>query len=159
MNNLKTLSQLKRDMQKGVKLEMIFNVSKPITDETRIREITATQSNGFKLGKSFFEIPKASLVEYDGKNIKIYACGERELTKDEQNILDNRPSHRKENAEQCRIDMITDGSNMFWKDKQYLTENKADWYWGWSCGKYYSNGKMKDETIKGQLSREYKITE
>ena len=54
-------------------------------------------------------------------------------------------------------DLMTDGSQSFWKDKQYLTENKADWYWNQSCGKYYSNGKMKDETQKGKLSREYKV--
>lgn len=154
---MKTLADFKRDMKVGIKLEMVYNKFKPITEETRVREITGVQSNGFKLGKSFFDIPKASLVEYNGKNVKIFSCGKRKLTENEQNILDNRPSHRKENQKQVEIDMMTDGSNMFWKDKQYLKENNSDWYWGWNRGKYYSNGEMLDETIRGELEREYNI--
>ena len=63
----------------------------------------------------------------------------------------------KENAEKVAQDMMTDGSNMFWQDKRYLTENDADWYWGWKKGKRYSNGKMYDNSIKGDLSLEYTL--
>lgn len=167
---MKTFAQLKRDLKVGVSITMTKNqlANEKFSANSKSaligmkRYIVKTQSNGVYLTidgsqKSYLEFPPASLVEYNENIIRIYNPGERKLTKEEQTILDNRPSNRKENEQLAVNDALTDGSSTFWMDKRYYSENGADWYWGWSKGQRYSQGKMIDNKIKGALSLEYEL--
>ena len=57
-------------------------------------------------------------------------------------------------------DMMTDGTQTYWMDKRYTKENDAEWYWRTSKGKYFSGygDVMRDESIKGLLTTEYKLS-
>jgi len=166
---MKTFAQLKRDLVVGKTLTMTFN-SMSGSSETiknrigKARKIIKTQSNGIYLEVesgnkqgSFLELPCASLTEYDDNTIKVFKYGKRDLTAREAEILANRPSQRKENAELARMDMISDSSQTYWKDKRYYDDNNANWYWGWNKGMRYdlNENKMWDKKIKGELEMEY----
>jgi hypothetical protein len=163
----KSFSQLKRDLQKGRQLIMTYNSIKSRSENLNIpRFIIKTQTNGIYLSKdkdatkgSFLELPRAALMEYIDDIIRIYEPAIRELTKDEQFILDNCPSKRPENAERLKLEIMTDGSGLYWKDKAYYKENGGDWYYGENCGLRFmmSENKMRDAGIKGILSLEYKL--
>lgn len=161
---MKTLADLKRNLKIGVAMTMT-----KAEGQNRLigikRYIVATQGNGIYLnadkeakGGSFLDFPKASLLEYDGETLKIFDAGYRDLTPEEQAILDNKPSKRAENQKQAEIDMMTDGSTTFYMDKAYFDEKDANWYWRETKGLYYvRNGKMRDASIKGTLCLAYKI--
>ena len=164
---METFAQLKRDLKVGKTLTMVYNSIKDSeTINARLnkpRKILATQTNGIKLeiantGKgSFLELPCASLTEYDGKNIKIYKCGKRDLTESEKRLIDNTPSHRSENAQLAENDAVSDGSTTYWMDKAYFKENDAEWRWDWSKGLRWdvNENKMWDKKIKGELDLAY----
>lgn len=164
---MKTFAQLKRDLVVGKTLTMTFNATQSETIKNRIgkaRKIIKTQTNGIYLevesgnkNGSFLELPCASLTEYDNNTIKVFKYGKRDLTEREAEILANRPSNRKENAEILRMDMLSDGNQCYWKDKRYYDENDANWYWDWNKGMRYGHNenKMYDKKIKGELEMEY----
>lgn len=81
------------------------------------------------------------------------------MTKAEQAIIDNMPSHRPENKEQCEIDVMTDGSSTYWMDKRYLKEQNAGWYFEWDKGiRWDSNDRMMwNKNVKGELELEYEL--
>lgn len=165
---MKTFADLRKDLQIGKTLTMIYNHWANTSENVKARlnlkrKILKIQSNGLYIevgntGKgSWLDFPPASLTEYDGKSIKIYGENKRPLTKKEQAILDNRPSKRPENKQQVENDVLTDGSTSYWWDKRYFTEKGADWYWGWNKGlRYDSNDNMMyDKHTKGKLELEY----
>ncbi len=165
-----TLAQLKRDLQVGKSLTMTFNSLEEVSEtiKSRIgkpRKILAIQTNGLTLeaeqtGKgSFLELPYASLIEYDGKTIKIYKVGKRDLTDYEKSLIENEPSRRKENEQKAINDALTDGSQTFWLDKKYYSENDANWRWVWYKGLRWdiNENKMWDKKIKGDLDLEYTL--
>lgn len=162
---MKTFADLKRDLQVGKKLTMIYSENASSRLIGKVREIIATQSNGITLrtdnnaGKSFLELTCASLTEYDGKTIKIYNIGKRDLTPEEKKILDNEPSRRKENEQQAVNDALSDGSSTYYMDKCYYKENNANWRYDWDKGlKFdYNERKMYDKKIKGSLSLQYTL--
>jgi hypothetical protein len=159
---MKTLADMKRELTKGKELKLVERFGKI---ESQKKVVVNTQTNGIYFEKegskngSFLSFPPSSLVEYTGTDLKIYDPGERDLTKDEQSIVDNMPSNRKENAELCERDVLTDGSTTFWMDKRYISENNADWYWKETRGLYYkrAENKMRDNKIKGKLSLHYVV--
>jgi len=166
---MKTFADLKRDLIEGKTLTMTYNSikdSETINSRLNIpRKIGYTQTNGIFLEKgdnkkgTWLELPCASLTEYDGKTIKIYKCGKRELTKNEKEILDNEPSNRKENKQLAENDALTDGSSTYWMDKRYYGENDANWRWDWSKGLRWdcNDRKMWDKKIKGELDLQYTL--
>ena len=167
---MKTLTELKKDLVVGKTLTMTFNSltqsSETIKNRLNVpRKILKTQTNGLYLevantGKgSFLELPCASLIEYEGKNIKIYKVGKRELTKAEKDLLKNEPSNRPENKELAKRDALSDGSQTYWMDKRYYRENNAEWRWDWSKGLRLdiNDNKMWDKKIKGELDLEYQL--
>lgn len=166
---MKTFADLKRDLIVGKTLTMTFNSLEGSSETIKkrigvARKILKTQTNGITLefeegsGKgSFLELPCASLIEYDGKTIKIYKPGKRELTENEKTLLEGEPSNRKENEELNRIDMLTDSSRTYRMDKLYYMNNDANWRWGWHKGLRFdiNDKKMWDKKIKGELELEY----
>ncbi len=169
---IKTFAQLKRDLQVGKKLTMTFNVlaesSEAIASRlNKPRFIVGTQTNGITLSESkdapkgsFLELPRASLVEYEDNTIKVYDPAIRDLTEQEKDILKNIPSYLPENKEQCERDIMTDTNTTYWLDKRYTKEEDAEWNWTTSKGLYYmrSEQKMRDASIKGDLSIVYTLT-
>jgi len=151
-----TLAELKR-IKPGTKIIRVYNKLREIKPELREGTITKVQSNGLYIDKRFLDFPPASLLEFDGQTIKIYEPGCRPLNEDEKRILANCPHDPK----QEEIDMLTDGSQMYWRKKRYFHEQDADWYWGkWHKGKRYSyndGGKMYDRSMRGELSLVYEI--
>jgi hypothetical protein len=120
--------------------------------------VSGTQTNGLSFGKSWLDFPAASLLEYDGKVISIYESGNRPLTAEEQAIIDGMPKDQK----QSEIDMLTDGSTMYHREKRYFAEQDAEWYWGkWHKVKRYSSrdNTIYDKKAKGALSLQYEIVQ
>ncbi len=162
-----TLAQLKRDLCKGKSLALVDAPTMPNHKNLNVkRYVVATQGNGVTLSPdvnaprgSFMELPKASLVEYDGKTVKIYQGGKRLLTEEEQQVIDTMPSHQEANRELAERDIMTDGSTTYWMDKRHTKEHQADWYWETSRGlRYDFNDKMMwDDSVKGQLELVYKL--
>jgi len=89
---MKTLADLKRDLTVGKRLTMTFNrladKNKAIRNRLGIpRKILRKQTKAIYLELedscrgSFLELPQASLIEYDGKIIRIYEPGKRKKEK------------------------------------------------------------------------------
>lgn len=166
---MKTFADLKRDLIVGRILTMTYNSiegSENINSRlNKPRKIIKVQSNGIYIeiantGKgSFLDFPCASLVEYDGKVIKIYKCGKRKLTPQEKALIDNEPSNRKENEQLAINDALTDGSQTYWMDKKYYKDNNAEWRWNWDKGLRLDINDMKmwDKKIKGELDLQYTL--
>jgi hypothetical protein len=169
---MKTLADLKRDIQVGDKIIMTFNALQGSSDRIKQfigveRYIISKNTMGVKISPdknatkgSFLDYPKkATLCEYDGKTLKIYDAGFRELTEDEKRVKDNVPSRRIENKEAVTIELMTDGSGFYWKDKQYYKDNNMEYLAGHETFRglryHYNTGMIEDESIKGQLSLEY----
>lgn len=172
---MKTLADLKRDLNKGDKIIMTFNAMEGSSDRIKQfigvkRYIISKNTTGIKISPDknatkgiFLEFPKkASLCEYDGETLKIYDAGFRELTEEEKRVKNNVPSRREENKEAVYNELITDVSVFYWKDKQYYKENNMEYLSGHETIKglryHYNTGMIEDESIKGLLSLEYKIT-
>lgn len=163
---MQTLSDLKRKLKVGQGLKLIYTRWGQNNKLNVVRYVVQVNTTGFYLNEnpketkgSFLEWGKASLTEITDKGFKVYITGKRDLTKEEQEILNNEPSRRKENEEQNRIDLLTDGSRMFRKDKQYHKEHNSLWKYGKVKGlRYdYNENKMWDDNIKGELSLEYEF--
>ena len=150
-----TLAQLKRDLKEGTELKVVSHFLRS-EDIGTIKTVVKVQGNGIfttKEGtdqKVFLELPTASLLDYNGESFSIYERRERDLTESEQMLIDNMPSKRPENKARLEMEIMTDTDGLYWKDKAYFAENDANWYYETSKGKRHSNGKMKDNSIKGQ---------
>jgi adenylosuccinate lyase len=172
--NMKTLSDLKRDLVVGTQLVMVYNHNTDTSERIKSllnvpRYIIKKNTTGVVLSPdkdatkgSHLEYPaKATLCEYTGDTLSIYEAGIRPLTAQEQAIRDNVPSRRKENAEAVHNEMLTDGSGFYWKDKQYYKDNDAEYLAGHETVRglryNYNDQNIIDETIKGTLSLKYNI--
>lgn len=167
---MKTLADLKRDLQIGACLTLTGGRDARNADKLNVpRYVVTKQGNGVGLSVdktatkvSFLELPKASLVEYDGETVRVYESGRRDLTELERVVLDNEPSKRPENKQQLENDMLSDGSQMYWADKRYHKELGTEYLEGHEMVRglrYDFNHKnIVDEKIKGELSLEYKLT-
>lgn len=93
----KTLSQLKKDIQQGTQLKVIYHGTRP-EQEGNIKMVSRTQTNGFyttckddRDGKEIWiEYPSASLVEYKDNEFSFYAIGERPLNDKENAFIEQR---------------------------------------------------------------------
>ena len=158
---MRTLADLKREMPSKVLL-LKERWGQP---ENKTRTVIGVKSTSIVLQteegkKTYLEIPKASLLEYDGKTIKIYEPGTRPLNPDEQRIRDNEPK----DSEQDRIDMMTDGSTMFYRRQHYYKERGYEYLFTSSRasnGKYltYEAGvpMIRDDALKGKVSLVYEV--
>jgi len=165
---MKTLADLKRDLSIGKQVTLI-KADHPNHKMLNIpRYVVKTQGNGVMLSPdknatkgSFLDFPRASLLEYDGTTITIYEIGSREPSPQEQYILSQQPSRLEKNAKQCQIDVLTDGSTMFYADKEYFRGLGMEYLGGfeWKQGKKYdfSTNRIDDESIKGKVSLVYSL--
>lgn len=158
-----TQAELKRKLQVGTPLKMVYTSWGNDNKLNVIRYVVKIQGNGVYLNEdkeatkgSFLEFGKASLFEETEKGFKLFKPGFRDLNKEEKEILKNQPI----DEEQEKIDIMTDGSQMFYRRQAYF--KKCGFEYLGSCSKsikglYFTNGRIRDESIKGNLSIEYKL--
>ena len=164
---MRTLADMKRDLKTGTKV-ILKSITMKVGDELKSSDINRTvlkvnttdicflKDDG---KKSYLSIPKASLLEYDGKTIKIYRAGIRELTDEEKQIMDNKPKDDK----QFEIDMLSDGNVMYRREKRYYESIGKEYLFG-NCKKdgkrltHKDNKVMiEDDSIKGDISIIYEV--
>ncbi len=161
---MKTLAEFKRDAaSRKIKLEMYERYGKTgeeIPERCRgIRTIQKVNTVGIILVTtdgltSELRFPSAKLVEYDGKFLTIYARGERDLTEQEQKIL--------ENWKKIEDDYYLKNpcGDSYWKRKDYFNGCPCPWLAGYETvrGKYYNyNGKVLDNQVRGNAILKYKV--
>lgn len=154
---MKTLADFKREIM-GKKLKRLSRFGKVETEDI-VKTVTKVGNSFIELDKSRLDIPRANLLEYDGKTVKVFRSGFRELTKEEKEILENRPRDK----EVEKIDLMTDSNMMFWRDKEYFKKSGKYYLMGIERvgGMYlthkHGNPLIDDENIKGELILEYEI--
>jgi len=158
---MKTLADLKRVLTVGQKVILKERNKKEINQE---KEVVKVQSNAWvfkteKVARSWLQFPKASLIEFDGKTIKIYATGKRTLTDGEAKIKSGYEAIR--NRKQEEIDMLSDGSTSFYIEKGYYRKHNAEYLIGHTTQRGmrydYNSGLVYDEKVKGDLILIYEI--
>lgn len=163
----KTLAQLKRDLVIGTKVTLIKSETMPDHRNLNVeRFIIKTQGNGITLGLkkddtkgSGMDYPKATGLEYIDDTFTLYTAGEREMTQQERDIIASAPSNRPENREQLEIEIMTDGSGLFYKDRAYYKEIDAQYLEGFETvrGLRRNQETILDDKVKGKIDLQYKI--
>lgn len=112
---------------------------------------------------SELQLPKASLIEYDGQTLTVYYAGYRELTADEQRVMDgwkvkaNTPEFR----ERAEYDALSDGSSTYYEEVAYFRKEGMEYLMGSKKqhGKRYdwNMRKVQDDGIKGAVCMKYEI--
>lgn len=162
---MKTLSDLKRYLKAGTVVKMIYNCTSNNRLLNKKRKVVKVQTNGIYFvdpddtnsRKSYLDFPKASLLEITEKSFKIYNKGLRDLTAEEKKIRDNAPKDPK----QSRIDIMTDGSTMYWRVKRYYMQHNAEYLKGNKSERGmrydFNTNKVWDDSVKGELALEYEF--
>lgn len=168
---MKTLSDLKRDSKSG-KLYGVMTVrcgsndiperlqgKRQIIDANSVAIFFLTNDGK----KSELRIDRASLLEYTEDTLTIYNEGFRDLNSDEKAIMNEwkEIANTPENIKQYEIDALTDGSQMFYKEKAFFHNKGYSYLMGFEEEKglkYNFNTKqIKDKSIKGTISMQYKL--
>lgn len=162
---MQTFADLKRKLQVGTSIKMIFSKIENSKKLNVVRYVVKTQGNGVYLNEdknatkgSFLELPRASLINFEGNILEIYTPLKRPLNEEEQKIWDNQPQDEK----QQELDLMTDTNIMFYRRKHYFKE----------CGfgyLFYEKDASKritfeagkpfiwDRNLKGDLDLKYEI--
>lgn len=138
------------------------------------RKITKIQTNSICLEGSWLDIPPASLLEYDGKTIKLYTTGYRELNTDEQAVLNEwrKITETEKYKEDALYDIMTDFHQTFYQKKRFFENCKYPYlldFGDFKNGKRFTNevyigynNSIKgefilDKSLKGYIYMEYAI--
>lgn len=160
-----SLAELKRQARAGkIKFELTERFGKTgdeIPDFCRgIREVARVNTVAIILvtadGKeSELRFNGAKLVEYDGKSLTIYTAGERDVTPEEQAVLNEAQKIRERH-----LKVNPYGNSDFWACKQYFENSPCPWMAGYETvrGKRYNyNGKVVDNSVRGRAILRYTI--
>jgi hypothetical protein len=162
---MKTLADLKRYLKEGTIIKMIYSDMPSNRLLNKKRKVVKVQTNGIYFidpddtnsRKSYLDFPKATLLEVTEKSFKIYNKGLRDLTAEEKKIKDNAPKDPK----QSKIDIMTDGSTMYWREKRYYIQHNAEYLIGNKSERGmrydFNMNKVWDDNVKGKLALEYKF--
>lgn len=137
------------------------------------RTVGKVQTNGFYLvnnegEKSFLNIPKASLIEYDGDELRVFNYGFRAMSDEEKAVMDEWKKITETDDFKRRevADMLSDGSSTYWQKKIFF-EKKNMLYLTGSKDKgmeldfcKHADGEEKcirDEKVKGDVILVYKV--
>lgn len=164
---MKTVAELKRDANGGkMSLEMIEWYGKT-GDEIRetlrgIRKVLRANTVAIILlnrdgNESEMRLNSAKLVDYDGENLTVYEAGKRDLTEQEQRILDE--------WQRIEDDYYKNNpyGDAYWKRKDFFAKCACPWLTGYEFvkGKYLTyNGDKRvilDRSIKGEAILKYKV--
>lgn len=168
---MKTLQDLKRDAKSGeYEARLILRcVSTDIPERLQgWRRIIGSNSVAVFLAtndgrKSELPVPRASLVEYDGKTIKQYCAGYRCLTPEEQNVLEKweRYASAPDFIARAEADAYTDGTSTYWEKVAFFSRAGREYLMGSKKerGMVYDWQKdmVCDDNVKGTLSMVYEI--
>jgi hypothetical protein len=166
---MKTLADLKRDAASGrLNAVMIERYGeKPEEKYSQKRKITRANTVSIFFdtnGKeSALEIPRASLVEYDGKTLTIYAPGFRDLNTEEAAIMVewDKITKTERYQEDAQRDAYTDGTSTFYQERSFFRNHGKMYLMGCDeeCGlKYdYNKKQIRDKSIKGDPQLKYNI--
>jgi hypothetical protein len=158
-----TLANLKKDMKLGSKWRLIERFGQP---EDKERIVGHVQGNSIAFHKddkpkgSWLAWPKASLLDYDGKTVKIYGPGKRPLTQEEQDVCDSWESQRDTKLE--LLDIQTDGSSQWYRKMRYFEDRGMKYMLGTFSGPLRYSHKdhtIIDESIKGDVQLVYERIE
>jgi len=173
---MKSLADLKRDLVIGSSLTLVSRYGKTEGKNIGIKRFVVKKNTvGLCLNAdknatkgAFLDWPKASLLKYDGDTITIHISGFRLLTSEEKQIIKNQPR----DDEQDKIDIMTDGSTMFYRRKVYFLKIGKIYLFGCKsqAGKYLKSGTtatardgsfsdwfIRDDNVKGEIGLVYKI--
>ena len=164
---MKTLADLKRDAKSGRMsvelLEWYGKTGDEIKEVLRgLRKVEGantvaifiTDNNG---KSSELRIKYASLMEYDGECLIVYAAGHRDLTEEEKKILAEWERIEKEFLEKNPF------GETFWKRRDFFSKSSCPWLYGTDTvrGKRleYVDGeqKIRDREIRGTALLKYKV--
>ena len=162
MEQQMTLAQLKRDANSGClvleMMERFGDTGEQIPERLRgKRPVTRSNSVGIFLRnvsgeESELRLCNAKLTEYTGDELVIYSAGYRDVTPQEQGVLDGANRIREERA--GRYD------SGYWDAKKYIRESACPWMNGEMVRgkKYYPyNGKVLDYAVRGDVAIRYKV--
>ena len=113
--------------------------------------------------KSELSLSCASLVEYTENAITVYKPGARDFTDEEKRILEEwkKIEETPEYKKQAEMDIYTDGSSTFYKQKYFFKDRGAEYLLGydWQAGKKYdyNTGRVLDKKIKGEPELVYNV--
>lgn len=168
---MKTLADLKREAKSGtLEARMILRCGSTDIPESLQgwRKITGCNSVAIFIlrndgKKSDLPLKKASLVEYDGQTLTTYAAGLRDLTEEEQRVMDGwkKISSTEEFKERAINDAYTDGSSTYYQEKWYFENAGFGYLMGFNeergMRRDFATGKIIDDRIKGDVVMRYEI--
>lgn len=158
---MKTLAEFKRNAASGkMSLEIMERYGKSDKDIPArlkgIRKVIKTNTVCAVLLNESGETSElrfgcANLFEYDGETLVIYEPGMRELTDQEQAVLNRIQAIYKENENTY--------SGGYWKVKDYVKNSPCPWMKSDKPikGKMFINGKVRDNAIKGNAILRYMV--
>ncbi len=168
---MKTLADLKRDANSGVfEARMTIRCgSNNIPEQLQgWRKIVGSNSVAIFVlrndgRKSELPLEKASLVEYDGSTLTVFNAGLRDLTEEEQRVVDGwrRIANTEEYKERAINDVYTDGSSTYYQEKWYFEDAGFGYLFGHKKERGmirdFGTGKVRDDRIKGTICMRYEI--
>lgn len=159
---MRTLADLKRDANSGRMYMMMMERygSTEIIDRLKgVRPVLRSNTVAIILRnqdgrESEMRFENAALTEYTGDTLTIYNPGERDLTPEEQAVLNQAEAERE------RYEKENPYSESYWHMKQFFKNCPFPYLAGNETikGKRYQyNGKIQDNKIKGKAILKYKI--
>ena len=163
-----TLAELKRLAKQNIlEANMVYRFGNSIPERLKgFRKIIDANSVGIMFlnndgKKSTLDILGASLIHWDDNSLSIFNPGERELTQEELEVMnqwkniENTPQHK----QQAENDMLTDGSLTFWQKRNFFTNKGYEYLHIGNNKKAYNHNtnKVKDSTVKGDLIIKYEL--
>ena len=165
MEKRMTLAQLKRDANSGClvleMMERFGDTGEQIPERLRgKRPVTRSNSIGIFLRnmsgeESELRLCNAKLTEYTGDELVIYGAGYRDVTPQEQAVLDGIKRILAERADEY--------NGGFWQAKQFAMESDCPWMWVYGTGaingKRYDlcSGRVLDHAVRGDVAIRYKV--
>lgn len=168
---MKTLSELKRNAKSGT-LEgrmTLWHGETAIPERLQgWRRIVKSNSVALffqsESGQLFeLSLPRASLVEYDGTTLLIYYAGYRDLTPEEQHVMDEWKAiaNTPEFKERAQYDALSDGSSTYHEELSFFRKAGYEYLMGLKEQhgmKYdWNSCKIRDKKIKGTICLQYEI--
>ena len=163
---MKTLAELKRDANTGrMSLEMIEWYGKTTEDEgfpdrlKGVRKVLKSNTVALILlnangNTSEMRFNSAKLIEYTDNSLIVYAPAQRDLTDEESRILKECERMQKEYYEKNPY------GEFYWKRKDYFKNCSCPWLDGYEMvrgKKYMYNGKVLDNSIRGEVILKYNV--
>jgi hypothetical protein len=160
-----TLAQFKRDAKTGhMGLELVERYGKK-ENKRQIVPVVKVQAEGVVLKRdnkeSYLDIPFASLVEYTGETLKVYDMGKRPLNDLELRVLNEwrKIENTKEYIERARIDVLTDSSLTYYREKKFFESSPCPYLFISSKRFRYNKGDtfIYDAQVKGKCILKYNV--